>query len=407
MLYWRTPTRTENAVRFTAVLRAAARAKVRYDDPPLILASYPTPVGPVTLTFRTRYDQEEFGIPVPRELWVEATGEATTLEAGINASWQAAATMVPVIAMTTNAAIGDLYPHLAFETTAGVEDRAFFQSTVDTERGIPPPGRRVPIESTVATLAALQVVGRDDARDAIRLLRAANQYLLALRYYKTHFELLCVSHVFMAAEALKVVALRRALSERDIGEADLAESWGIRPNESRTRALLEAEARRRIVFRGDEDLHRQAAEISDGFEHGFRDFGGLHGHSRDIRDAAARLVRTSWLDLTGLAEDSRNQLTAGRLEVPVDMTDYVRYVRGRLVGPGNELAPDGHEYPYLEWTSAPKLADAGEGRIAISGEETFTVRANDAIGFQAQSWEFWGPRMDTPSDEDVPTKDGR
>lgn len=313
--------RTESAVRFTAVLRAAARAKVRNDDPPLILANYPTPIGPVTLTVRTRYDHEEFGIPVPRELWVEGIGEASTLEDGLNASWQAAATMVPVIAMSTNAAIGDLYPHLAFETTESVEDRAFFQSTVNTERGIPTPGRRIPVESTVATLGALQVVGRDDARDAIRLLRAANQYLLALRYYKTHFELLCVSHIFMAAEALKVVALRRALRESGMGEADLAESWGIRPNEPRTRALMEAEARRRIVFQGDEGLHRKAADISDGFEHGFRDFGDLHGPARDIRDAAARLVRSSWLDLTGLEEEHQTDLTSGRFQTPVDMTE--------------------------------------------------------------------------------------
>jgi hypothetical protein len=76
------------------------------------------------------------------------------------------------------------------------------------------------------------------------------------------------------------------------------------------------------------------------------------------------------------------------------------------VGPGSELALNGHEYPYLEWKSAPRLADAGDGRITISGEETFTVRTNDAIGFQAQSWEFWGPRMDTPTPPDDDSSSG-
>jgi hypothetical protein len=88
------------------------------------------------------------------------------------------------------------------------------------------------------------------------------------------------------------------------------------------------------------------------------------------------------------------ELTSGRYKDPVDMTEYVRYIRGRLVGSGDDLARVGDEYPFLEWTSAPTLADAGEGRITISGTESFTVRTADSIGFKAESYEFWGPRMD-------------
>jgi hypothetical protein len=57
-------------------------------------------------------------------------------------------------------------------------------------------------------------------------------------------------------------------------------------------------------------------------------------------------------------------------------------MRGR-VGPGDELAPPEEEYPYLEWTSAPTLTDAGEGWITISGTESFTVRTADSIAFRA------------------------
>lgn len=387
---------------FTAVLRAVSRPKVRKEDPPLVLLNYPTPVGPVTLVIRTRYDECEFGIAVPRELWIEAQGDAASLEEGVNAAWGASATVLPVVALTTNAAIGDLQPHLAFETSEGIDDRAFFQSTVETERGIPLPGRRVPIEATVAALGAVASTGRADPRDAIRLIRAANQYLYALRYWRRHFELLSVSHLFMAAEALKVVALRRELADSGLDEAHLADSWGIRPGEPRTRALLEAEARRRLVFQGDEDTHRLAAEISDGFEHGYKDFGELHGPSLRVRDRTGQLVRGSWLRLAGVPEAIRSELTDGRYEEPVDMTEYVRYMRGRLIGTADQLAPEGEEYPYLEWTSAPRLQDAGEGRITISGEETFTVRTSEGIGFQAQSYEFWGPRMEKrPEDSTV------
>jgi hypothetical protein len=366
-------------MRFTAVLRARSRAKVRREDPPLVLQRIPTETGPITLVVRTRYDQEEFDVAVPRELWVEAQGDAETIEDGVNASWRAAAVLIPTIALTANAAIGDLQPHLAFETTEGIEDRAFFQSTIETERGIPPPGRRVPIEDTVAVLQAVAATGRDNVRDATRLLRAANHYLLALNSWKRHNELLCVSHLFMAAEALKVVALRRELRRPGIDEDALAESWEIRPGEPRTRPLLEAAARRRVVFHGDDDTEKQAADISDGFEHGYKDFGDLHGPSRNVRDQTGRLIRASFLTLAGVPEVVHGRLTSGRHENPVDMTDYVRYMRGRLVGAGPELAREEDAYPHLEWTSAPKLTDAGQGRLAISGEETFTVRTSDSI----------------------------
>lgn len=98
--------------------------------------------------------KRSFGIAVPRELWVEAQGDGPSLEDGLNAAWGATASMLPVIALVANAAIGDLQPHLAFETEA-TEDRAFFQSTVDSERGIPLPGRRIPVATTVATLEAI------------------------------------------------------------------------------------------------------------------------------------------------------------------------------------------------------------------------------------------------------------
>jgi hypothetical protein len=391
-------------VRFTAVLRASSRAKVRQTDPPLILQNFPSPVGALTIVIRTRYDEKEFAIVVPRELWVEVQGDAPSLEDGLNVAWGATASVLPVIALVTNAAISELQPHLAFETTEGVDDRAFFQSTVETERGIPPPGRRIPIEPTVATLGAIAATGRAHAGTTARLMRAANQYLFALRYWKRHYELLCVSHLFMAAEALKVVALRQALDSGG-DQAELAESWGIRPGEPRTRALLEAAARRRLIFHGDHETERKAAEISDGFEHGYRDLGDLHKPSLKVRDKTGRHVRSSFLELAGVPEGVRAELTSGRYEDPTDMTEYVRYVRGRLVGPGDELASSGEEYPFLEWTSAPTLRDAGEGRITISGTETFTVRTADSIGFRAESYEFWGPRMNqapTDSTDDQP-----
>jgi hypothetical protein len=85
-------------MRFTAVLRAQARSNVRRTDPPLVVLNFPSSVGVLTIVIRTRYDEKELGIPVPRELWVEARGDAPSLEEGLKVAWGAAASVLPVIA---------------------------------------------------------------------------------------------------------------------------------------------------------------------------------------------------------------------------------------------------------------------------------------------------------------------
>jgi hypothetical protein len=383
-------------MRFTAVLRAPSRAKVRREDPPLIVQNFPSVIGPLTITFRTRYDAEEFGAAIPRELWVEAQGEAPSLDDGVNAAWGVASSILPVIALTANAAIEDLQPHLAFETTAGVEDRAYFQSTVASERGLPGPAHRVPIDATVATLSAVSRSGSKKTAD--RLMRAAGQYGIALRYWKRHYELLCVEHLFIAAETLKVIALRQALAASGMTLDQMASTWGIRPADSRTQSLMEAEARKRIVFHGDDATELAAAKISNGFEHGYTELGELHDPALKIRDAAGHHVRQAFLELAGVPADAQRELVTERYKAPVDMTEYVRYIRGGLVGPGEELAAADQAYPILEWTSAPTLEDLGEGRSRVSGDESFTVRTADSISFRLDRFEMWGPQGVAGSD---------
>lgn len=64
-------------MQFTAVFRAVSRAKVRREDPPLVVQNFPSQVGPLFISFRTRYYSEEFGVALPREFWVDAQGGST------------------------------------------------------------------------------------------------------------------------------------------------------------------------------------------------------------------------------------------------------------------------------------------------------------------------------------------
>ena len=118
----------------------------------------------------------------------------------------------------------------------------------------------------------------------------------------------------MAAEALKVVALSEAPSEAGADKAELARSWRFGPGEPRRRSLLEAAARRKLVFDGDDGAESEAAEISDGFEHRYRDVGEHHGPQLSIRDRTGRRLRSAFLGLAGVPEAVRGELTSGRYE---------------------------------------------------------------------------------------------
>jgi hypothetical protein len=164
---------------YIVVLRASSAAKFHPEQPSLKAQAFPTPVGPVDMTFQTRYADEGFNVTIPRELWVDARGPAPSLDDAIKAFWNAAQMPVAVIALTTNAAIEDLDLHLAYDNTPGRSEREFFQNFLPEERGIPRQGRRVPVDATVSLLRAIDTHPERD-----RLLRAIAYYYNALSHWK-------------------------------------------------------------------------------------------------------------------------------------------------------------------------------------------------------------------------------
>src|SRR5882762_7744379 len=102
------------AQHYVVVTRALSGARIRDGEQLQIPAN--SAIGPVVVTYRTRYANEGFESPVPRELWAEIRGQANcTLEEAINAYWSIANWFVPSLAVVTNAPIDDLDVHIAFD----------------------------------------------------------------------------------------------------------------------------------------------------------------------------------------------------------------------------------------------------------------------------------------------------
>ena len=126
--------------RFVVVLRAESAARFRRGDPPLQITSA-SKVGPVQLTFRTRYVDEGLEDPVPREMWIDARGEAAcSLDAAMREYVRVANLLGPVISFAANAPVGHMDIHLAFDATPELERHEFFENFLPDERGRPRSG---------------------------------------------------------------------------------------------------------------------------------------------------------------------------------------------------------------------------------------------------------------------------
>jgi hypothetical protein len=373
--------------RFVVALGAESDARFRDVPVPMAVRAVPTPVGLVDLVFRTRYAKEGYEAAVPREMWIDARGETNddaALPEVINAYASAAASMLPMIASATNARIDDAAPKLAYDGTPGALEREYFTNFVREERNTLPPVRRiVNVEATAAFIHAAAASG-----DSGRVHRAASQYALGLRHATPGNETMALSHYFIGMEALTPVARRRELESTGCTATELATSWGI--DDLRN---LDAEVRRRILFRGDDDTASKARRASDGLEHSFLDFAEVRELAVDVVETTAKYLREAILEYSGLDDDIRAVLVAPPYDRPLH-SYYARYMWGQIVGDGDDLAPPDQEYPLLSWQSCLKSFTVDESdpdRYVSQPEETMTARLGAGLSFRPRRWEIWGP----------------
>jgi hypothetical protein len=86
---------TENTRSFLVIVRAISAARL-HEHEQMMIRRFPSPLGPVDLTFRTYYAHEGFESTVPRELWIEVKGCAPSLEVALGFFPSVAINLVPL-----------------------------------------------------------------------------------------------------------------------------------------------------------------------------------------------------------------------------------------------------------------------------------------------------------------------
>ena len=292
-----------------------------------------------------------------------------------------AASLLPVLALVSNAAIHDPIVHLAYEDTSGVNQREFFQAFVPDEKGFPFAGRRV---DSSAVIALLHAIDKHPGRERIE--RTMTQYQLALLHWTHGQETLALAHLFMGMEVLTKVFLRRECDKRSMTEEGLAEAFEIEKKQ------LDPYIRKTLLFKGNHACYKQAKQASDGFEHGFLDFNHIHTLAMDVRDQTATYLRKAIFDISGCEPSALSGITEGRYLIPLGTWNFVKYLRGTLKGDGPSLALLGEPYPIMEWRSSVTVFRKLEnGKYEFAPDETVTVKIGEGIQFVPESIEVWGP----------------
>jgi len=374
--------------RYVVVLRSPSAARFLRDS--RLPVNFNAGGTLIDLNFRTRYVDEGFEATVPRDLWVDAVGEADSLDEAINRFWGAANSLIPIVALCANAAIDPLTVEIAYDRTAEKQEHEFFQSFHAESLEFPHPGRRIDNDATAAVIQCLGTHG-----EQARLYRAISQYHLALAHWKLGDEILAVGHLFMGIEALTEATLREILRLDGKSESELATSWNVDlpapRGQARLHGSLLAEVRRRILFQGDVETHRHAKASSDGFEHGFAEYAEIRAHAVAAREKTARYLRDAILNLIDIDPGQRTLLLQTPFTLPMALAGFTRYLRGTLTGEADKLASNGEPHPFMRWTgrmTGYRLVN--ENECSIDADGTMTARIGEGRQFQPVSHEVWG-----------------
>jgi hypothetical protein len=369
-------------VRHIVVVRAASSVRFAPEE---ALTFNDVPAGSLraALIVRTRYSLEGFTKPVPRELWIEASGEMPSFDQAIVDLTNAAAMVLPAIAFCANAPIEEPEPEMAYELHDGENEHKLYQRHVAQEFGFPRARRRAP---TAAITPFMQMwLAHPEAE---RIYRALVQYALALRHGAAGREVLAHAHFYMAVEALTKALLRDECLRTGKTEEELVAEWAIDKKE------LDGEVRLRRIFGGERDAYRAAKKASDGFEHGFANYAAIRSQAEAVARKTAAGVRRAIFDLIALTPEARALLMAEPYREPMDPRSIEQVLRGNLVGPVDGLTHKTQMYPCVQWSfgMADYLGEDGEGKMQFKPRDTvFTPLIGPEAGFQLTSFEVRRP----------------
>lgn len=322
-----------------------------------------TEYGVFELKIVTRTDKvKHIETPIPRELWIEVTGPAPSLDTAINIAALNANHYARQIAFGTNAWHGLLLVHLAYECTPGVRERIFFQNWVRDEIGLPRVARDIDCGLMVRLFAAIvQLTPQDRAR----VFRSIVQYTDALQHWKKGNELYALAHMYMGVEAITPVAIRSEVQRRGLAnrkELERALS-GPPPDSLWLRVVghfyrlaggyipsgLDAWARRELIFCGDKETFSTAKRASDHLEHGLSPHHDVAYLAVQCLEKTAQYLRQAILNYLPLSNEDRKALQDSRYGKPMNVGGFDRQLHATIVCDEDEVAAPDQAYPFVKW----------------------------------------------------------
>jgi hypothetical protein len=310
---------------YVVVLRARASA-IFYPGDQFTMNYLPNEGDAFRLTFKTTYDgNAKFDAAPPVDLWAEATGRSTDLHRAAEVFSNAALEISTIIALSVNAYMGELQPELIFDENPESNEHEFFQSFIPNAPHAVVPGRRVDLEVLGALVQQLA-----NHRERKRLLRATAQYVEALRSWRLGREISCVAHLYMGVEALTKAVAREHMLATGKTQEQLGSEWGIDDSMSNKANRFDSEGRKRLIFQGDAEAYESAKNVSDGFEHGFRDFDEIRKPARDVIVKMAGYLRRTVIGMTSIDSQLATRALGPDYEIPRGPLVVVRLLLASL-----------------------------------------------------------------------------
>ncbi len=357
------PTHDAPLNRYIVVLRCSNSLIRIPEGRGIRVAPMQSPHGDYELTFRQRTDNvPHIAAPIPRELWMEISGPAPSMEIAINIAEATANTYARQLAFAANAWQGSVSVHLAYGTTSGTEQHQFFQNWVIDEKGIPRVARDVDTDLMLSLLVAITQLPK---KVASRISRAIVQYTDALQHWQSGSEVYALSHLYMGVEAITPLAIQQEVARRDLKDSKAIEielngppansiwlrlaTWhylfagGHLPNR------LAPWARQQIIFRGDLATYRAAQRASNQLEHGLAHHDEIHPLAAQSVGKTAQYLREAILELLPLSEADRQKLKSTLYATPMDTRGFDRQLLGSIVSKTGSLAAADQLHPYVHW----------------------------------------------------------
>lgn len=372
--------------------------------------------GNFELKILTRTDElDDLDTPIPRELWIEVTGPAPSLQEAVNLAAATANDYVRQVAFGANAWQGVMNVHLAFDSTAGRREREFFQNWVPDEKGLPRQARDIDPDLMYRLLAAITNV---DKREQSRLNRSITQYTDALQYWKRGNELYALAHLYMGVEAITETAIRREVKRRGLANRKALEiELNGPPAESallrianrfsslvggRKADTLGPWARRDLIFCGDKDTYLTAKRASDQFEHGLSEHHQIHELASKCIRKTAMYLREQILSHIPLSNVDFAALKKKPYKKPNNTGGFERQFLATIVSDEDDIAAPDQAYPYVKWHFALKefsIAEDGGHQMRVTQTMTPLIGENAQMRFERVH--FSGSTETTHSDLEI------